>query len=406
MTEPVDTLIPDFLAVAEASRATRHVCIEGWRGVNHSIAMVNQHQLLALLGRPELKLYHRDLPFFLKHWNAAQMPAGFAPADQARLMAVPPPPEDQPLDCVLRVSSPFLTRFTPGQKTLTFMVTEAGLVPECFDEATPELAAFTRDDNRIVTPSRWSRDRLVEHGLDGDRIHVVPHGVKADVFTPLSDADRANARRMLGVGEGEALLLNVGVATWNKGLDLLLPAYAQVRQRHPHVRLLLKDHRDLYRFGVERTIAEVQRAYPTLITDEVLAGIMVVSVSLDQAQMRTLYAAADAYVSPYRAEGFNLPVLEAMACGTPVVVTDGGATDDFCPPDLAWRVASRPGRPDEAPPPMNAFRVPLHDALVEALEAVALGCLSRHDPRRLLQRHALISRLSWPAVCAQLAQLF
>ena len=38
---------------------------------------------------------------------------------------------------------------------------------------------------------------------------------------------------------------------------------------------------------------------------------------------------ADAYVTPYRAEGFNLPALEAQTCGTPVIATHGGATDDF-----------------------------------------------------------------------------
>ena len=52
-----------------------------------------------------------------------------------------------------------------------------------------------------------------------------------------------------------------------------------------------------------------------------LGSISVISTSLDQAQLRALYGMADAYVSPYRAEGFNLPVLEAMACGLPVVAT-------------------------------------------------------------------------------------
>ena len=45
--------------------------------------------------------------------------------------------------------------------------------------------------------------------------------------------------------------------------------------------------------------------------------------------MALLYQAADIYVSPYRAEGFNIPVLEAMACGIAVICTAGGPTDDF-----------------------------------------------------------------------------
>jgi glycosyltransferase involved in cell wall biosynthesis len=58
--------------------------------------------------------------------------------------------------------------------------------------------------------------------------------------------------------------------------------------------------------------------------------------------MADLLRAADCYVSPYLAEGFNLPVLEAAACGVPVVCTEGGATDDFTDASFAWRIRSRP----------------------------------------------------------------
>ena len=51
-----------------------------------------------------------------------------------------------------------------------------------------------------------------------------------------------------------------------------------------------------------------------------------------------LYTACDCLVLPYRGEGFGLPVPEAMACGLPVIVTAGGATDDFVRDDFAWRI--------------------------------------------------------------------
>jgi glycosyltransferase involved in cell wall biosynthesis len=241
--------------------------------------------------------------------------------------------------------------------------------------------------------------------MDGDGIVVVPHGVKVDTFTPLNPADRVAARTALGIADDELLFLNVGVATWNKGLDLLVKAFAHVRKRHPRARLLLKDHKALYGIGADRTLAQVARAHPGLIDSQVLAGISVVSGSLDQGQLRALYGLADAYVSPYRAEGFNLPVLEAMACGTPVVVTGGGATDDFCPPELAVRLPSREGTKADEPAMFGRFLVPDHDALVLAMDDVCQGRMPRDTPERLAARALLVQQYSWPAVTRGLQAL-
>ena len=55
--------------------------IEGWRGINHSYAMVNQHQILALANLGGFEIYHHDLPFWLAHWNANDHSAGFEEKD-------------------------------------------------------------------------------------------------------------------------------------------------------------------------------------------------------------------------------------------------------------------------------------------------------------------------------------
>ena len=57
--------------------------------------------------------------------------------------------------------------------------------------------------------------------------------------------------------------------------------------------------------------------------------------------MAALYRACDVLVHPYRGEGFAMPVLEAMACGLPAIVTAGGPTDEFLPDDAGWRIDAR-----------------------------------------------------------------
>jgi glycosyltransferase involved in cell wall biosynthesis len=62
--------------------------------------------------------------------------------------------------------------------------------------------------------------------------------------------------------------------------------------------------------------------------------------ALSPQELPGLYTASDCLVHPYRGEGFGLPVLEAMACGVPVITTAGGATDDFCSPDEVFLIPS------------------------------------------------------------------
>jgi glycosyltransferase involved in cell wall biosynthesis len=382
----------------------QRVLIEGWRGVSHSFALVNQCQILEMLKHPDIQLFHRDVPFAFPHWNKAGHDAGFNAVEQQQIAALGEP-DDQPLDWVYRIASPF--RSTPRHpcKVLTFMVTELGLSPgSCLTDASG-LAAFTEGDNLIVTPTRWSRDRIVEFGFDASKVHVVPHGVRADTYQPMLPAERSQVRSSLGYRDDEVVFLNLGVSTWNKGVDLVLVAFATLRRSGLPVRLILKDQRSLYGISVDQVLKEVSAARPELFDEQTLAAISVVSVNLSQAGLRQLYAIADAYVSPYRAEGFNLPVLEAIACGTPVVVTQGGATDDFCNGDVALMVPSRAGVRDlpEGQTPAR-YHEPDLEALIDAMRACATG--RGLDPQRREQaRVDLVKKMNWASATQALLDL-
>ncbi len=387
----------------------RCLCIEGWRGVNHSIAMVNQNQLLQMLQAPGWELRHRDAPYFLPHWQAGgAFDAGFAPDEQAALQGIAVPEEGRVFDACLRIASPIRTpREGEARQTATFMVTEFGLCERSFEHAGIAPQTWTQGEDFIVTPTRWSADRLADHGFDASRIRIVPHGYKSDVFKPMAPELREQARTQLGIAPDEVLFSQVGVATWNKGGDLLLRAFATLRLRGLPVRLFLKDHKALYGMGVESTLAQLARQYPEMASDTVTRGIAVLSGNLNLQQLRQLYAISDAYVSPYRAEGFNLPVLEAMACGTHVITTEGGATADFVEPALSHAIASRPGTADDAPQPiLGQFLVPDLEALIEAMAEVAQHRLRRDPAEREQARQRLSQTHAWSTVTRQLLAQF
>ncbi len=302
--------------------------IEGWRGISHSYALVNQWQILEFLHMPSLRLLHRDAPFHGGNWKRTTIPSGFTEIEQTGIDALPDPP-DAEVDSVLGIFSPFhFPKDHRRARRLTFMVTELGLTARSFT-ADCAFDRFTADGNLIVPPSNWARDRIVEFGFDASAVHVVPHGVNAAIFHPMAPEEKRINRRALGIEDDVVVFLNVGAALWNKGIDLLVDAFAQVRRTGRRACLILKEQFDLYNVSSSAIVGDILRRHPDLITDDVVGSIKFFSTNASLDELRALYNVADCYVSPYRAEGFNLPVLESIACGVPVIVTEGGATDDF-----------------------------------------------------------------------------
>ncbi len=155
----------------------------------------------------------------------------------------------------------------------------------------------------VVCPSQVVADDCARHGLDPARVRVVPWGVDA---TPVADAEAEAARLRHGLPASFALW--VGTLEPRKNLDRLVAAVGQVPGLHlavvgpPGWNL---DGRDVLGPLADR----VHRLGP--VTD---------------ADLGALYRAAAVFVFPSLLEGFGLPVLEAMAQGTPVVTSAATAT--------------------------------------------------------------------------------
>ena len=301
--------------------------------------MVNQHQILALGRCSNLQLHHKDMPFFMPNWNAKINDAGFSEADANFIAGLQDIRDGQP-DFSYRISAPIPDPSLSDVPTLTHIVTEFGLDPSSFSGSQAVLRKYTAGRNLIVTPSRWSRDRLLDYGFSEEGVRVVPHGVDQEVFKPMPADRRAQIRKEFGFKPDETVFLNVGAPIWNKGMDLLLEAYGYIHQKDPQTKLIIKDGSALYGLSMDSTLADFYKQHPALATESLIASIMLVSSNLSQLQLSQLYGMCDHYVSPYRAEGFNLPVLEALACGVPVIVTSGGPTDDFCNGQAVGRIPS------------------------------------------------------------------
>jgi glycosyltransferase involved in cell wall biosynthesis len=296
--------------------------------------VVNQWQLLSLLKRSDIAVGVRDLPYYRSDW--APQKGLFSPEEERKLESIPKLVPNESSDATLRISFPFDFSLQPEGRTIVFATSEFHHFHAYSFKAPLDIQQLKRSDSfLLVTPSRWSRDGLLRLGLRADQIIVVPHGVDPVTFRPTSEGKAAReALKLPGF-----TFANASAMTVNKGIDLLLQAFAVVSEKHPDTRLMLKGSDDLYESHkfLQQTIARLPAGVASRLEGRILYG----GNAATMASMSQFYQVADAYVSPYRGEGFNIPVLEASACGTPVICTKGGSTDDFMNDDTARFIDSR-----------------------------------------------------------------
>jgi len=179
--------------------------------------------------------------------------------------------------------------------------THAGLLARGLALLVP-LAA--RRSARIIAISEATKADLVgELGVAPEKIDVVYEGPGMD--EPADPADEAEVRRALGLGD-EPVVLSVSAKRPHKNLERLIDAFAQVSRDHAAT-LVLPGYWTRFSTSLE------ERAAAAGIADRIrFTGW------LDDRALDALYRMATCFVFPSLAEGFGLPVLEAMQRGTPV----------------------------------------------------------------------------------------
>ncbi len=164
------------------------------------------------------------------------------------------------------------------------------------------LPLLVRIVRQVTVSSAYAREKVLRRfGLPTGRVTVIPAGVDLRRFRPEAPPPD---------GLPERFVLFVGSVQPRKNLGTLLEAWEQVSGRFPQTWLVVAGATDAI-FRREALPVHPERArWLGYVADETLPG---------------LYAAAQVFVLPSLDEGFGLPLLEAMACGTPVIAARAGA---------------------------------------------------------------------------------
>ena len=216
--------------------------------------------------------------------------------------------------------------FTPPTEGhwVIFQPWEFGRVPESWVEPMSTLI------DEIWVPNRHVLKSFIASGIPAELVQLVPNGVDVKQFFP-------NHEKTSGQNSKKFRFLFAGGGLWREGLDILLEAYRSAFSRRDDVVLIVKD----FPQGLPGMDQGAQRLIRTTQNNPGAPEIIHYTEMLGLGQMPGFYKLCDCMVHPYRAEGPALQVLEAVACGIPVITTQGGATDDFCSPNQSYLIPAR-----------------------------------------------------------------
>jgi len=375
----------------------KKILIEGWRGINHSYAMVNQYQLLEMKGM-DLELQHLDLPFYNEKWNLIDNDSGFEESDKQKIALIQAADFTQKQDITYRISFPYRLYPAQSEKLFVFGTSEFQNIDGYIYEDRLQEGINNRSLT-VVTPSNWSKIGFLKAGFDESRVLVVPHGVNQKIYKPISDLRRKQFRDALKVSDEDFLILSLGAMTPNKGIDILIAAFPTLKAKYPHLKLALKDSSNLYGIRIHDVLASLYQQNPKLASENISKSIISMSDNLTQNQLNGLYGAADCYVSSYRAEGFNLTPLEAAASGTPILITKGGSTDDYFHESFGLQIESTLKTEGRA-----TYLEPSLESLINQLSILIEGRAKRLDNN--LAQQFIENNFTWAVVTKKLNDFF
>ena len=184
---------------------------------------------------------------------------------------------------------------------------QKGLLKKTFDIAWGRK--ILQDANTVFAVTEFEAEQYRNAGIKQEKIKIVPHGVDLAEFS--LDTNKGDFRKRFQIIDSQKIVLYLGRIHKMKGLDILVKAFTGLYQKRQDVKLVIAGPDDGYLSSLKKMVAELK------IGD----GVVFTGPLYGQEKLQA-YTDADVCVLPSSYEIFGITILEAWACGKPVIVTD------------------------------------------------------------------------------------
>jgi glycosyltransferase involved in cell wall biosynthesis len=278
----------------------------------------------------------------------------------------------------------------------------ASWVPIDHTPIPPKVAQFFAEYNsHPIAMSKFGLAELQNLGFDAS---YVPHGIDTDVFRPVTEIGGRSVREVLGL-PADAFVVGMNAA--NKGSQKIRKSFPQVflafamfRKKRPDAILYLHTEKFGHSAGVDLIRLAQACGVPEdsiMYTDQ-----YAYRMGLKPEMLAAMYSAFDVLASPSMGEGFGIPVVEAQACGVPVIVSDATAQPELC--GSGWTVG---GVPDWDEAQASWFHLPDVFEIAAAMDEAYEGQGDREKARQfaLGYHHTTVYEDHWVPTLDRLATM-
>lgn len=221
---------------------------------------------------------------------------------------------------------PFLTRYNQNVKNI---LTVHDVAPVVLPDIGSKIMKFNfssilpiliKNSDLIIVPSYSTKNDLeIYYNVSEEKIEVIPMGIDTDVFYPREDP--SNVLDKYGIRM--PYLMYTGNDNPRKNLKNMIIAYSKLLDDIPHNLVLIGP------INQDNLIKSIMKYDNFKVSKKELLNRIIMPGFVDYEDLPFIYSGADALIFPSLYEGFGLPPLEAMACGTPVIVSNNSSINEI-----------------------------------------------------------------------------